>query len=100
MQPGLCNCACRRIRPERLVIAPAIVVARDPESTRRPKDEERRRKRQPDRPPRGLRPEPAMWRTAEDFRRVEGRKIRSKVIILSLKCRPRRIDDECRQAAQ
>src|SRR5215510_2850935 len=96
MLPRLCNRASRRIQPERLVICSAVVIARQPKTTRTPKYQECRRERQPQRKPARLRPEPGVRRIAEDFRRVKRRKIWPPIIVVSLKCRPCRIDNECR----
>src|SRR5206468_1985143 len=41
-----------------------------------------------------FRTKPAMRRIAENFRRIERREIRSPIIVVALKGRPRRIDDE------
>src|SRR5207247_1721946 len=51
-------------------------------------------------PPTRLRAKPAVRRIAEQFRRVERRKIRSGVIVITLKRCPCRIDDECRQTTE
>ena len=46
----------RRIGPERFVVGAAIVITGEPESARRPKNQKRRRKQQPARPPSGFGP--------------------------------------------
>ena len=51
-----------RVRPERLVVGAAVVVAGEAEPARRPEDEERGRKRHRGRPPARLRPEPGVRR--------------------------------------
>src|SRR5262249_48480822 len=48
------------IGPESLVVSPAIVVASDAETARRPEDKQGGREDQPGRPPERLPPEPAM----------------------------------------
>ena len=50
------------------------------------------------RPPAGFRSKPAVGRIAEKFRRIKWRDVIAKKIILSLKRRPRGIDDESRQS--
>src|SRR5262245_26169857 len=100
MLPRFSNSTCGRIHPESLVIGSAVVIARQSKTTRRPKDQKRRRERQPYRPPAWSRPKPTVRRIAEDLRRVERRKIRSEIIVIPLKCRPRRVDNECRQSTK
>ena len=60
----LADGAGRRIGPERLVVGAAVVVAGQPEERRDRQDQQRRRERQPGRPRRGLRSEPAVRRRA------------------------------------
>ena len=91
---GLADRARGRIRPERLVVGAAVVVAGDPEDPGKGQDQQSRREDQPARPPGRLRPEPRVRRAAEELRRVEGRKIRSVGIVVALECGPGRVDDE------
>src|SRR6185369_11085780 len=63
----LTYCAGRRISPKRFVISPTVVVARQPESARRPQDDQRGRPRQPGRKPCGLRTKPTVRRITEQF---------------------------------
>src|SRR5215472_7601577 len=87
----------RRVRPERLVIGTAVVVARQAKQAGKWKDQQGRRKGQPRRPPRRHRPKPRMRGFAENFGRVERRKIRSPIIVLSLESSPRRVNDKGRK---
>ena len=96
----LAHRARRRIRPERLVVGAAVVVAGQPEKRRDRQDEQRRRKRQPRRPRRRLRSEPAVRRRAEELRRVERREVRSERVVVALERRPRRVDEERRQSQE
>src|SRR5918999_1385576 len=77
------------IRPEALVVGAAIVVAGEAEERREGKDHQRRREREPARPPGWSRAEPRVWRVAEELRRVERRKVRSGGVVLVLEGRPR-----------
>src|SRR5207253_9909696 len=65
-----------RVGPERFVICAAIVIAGEPEASRRPEDEESRSEEQPGRPPARLGSEPGVGRIAEEDRRVERREDR------------------------
>ena len=87
----------RRIGPERLVVSPAVIVAGQPKTARRPEDQQRGRKRKPTRPPTRSRPEPTVGRVAEKLRRIERREVRSRAIVHALKRRPGRVDNEARQ---
>src|SRR5688500_18836819 len=84
----------RRIRPERLVIGAAVVIAGESEPAGRPEDQQRGRERQRPRPPSGFGPEPAVWTVAKEERRIKRREIRPELVMLPLKRGPRRIDDE------
>ncbi len=86
-----------RIRPERLVVGAAVVVAGEAEEPGERQDEERRRERQQRRPPGRLGPEPGVLAFAEDHRRVERRQIGPEGVVRVLKRRPGRVDDEAAQ---
>src|SRR6516225_3961193 len=88
----LSDSASRRISPQRLVVAAAIVVAGHTEPTGRPQNQKRWGKRQKRRPPGWNRSKPAMRRVAKQFRRIEGRNIRTKRIVVPLKSRPGCVD--------
>src|SRR5262249_46744975 len=98
--PWLSHGASRRVSPKCFVIFPPIVIARQTEPTGRPKNQERRRKRQPKGPPSRLGSKPAVRRVGEDFGRIERRKIRSGKVVIPLKRRPCCINNECRQTAK
>src|SRR5262245_21440276 len=66
-----------RSGPERLVVRPAVVVARESKKTGERQDDQRGRKRQQRGPPRRLGTEPRMRRIAPDHRRVERGNIRA-----------------------
>src|SRR4051812_31222713 len=95
--PRFADGARRRIRPESLVIGAAIVVAGQPQSARRPENEQGRGKQKPDRPPGRLRAEPALRRIAKKLRRIKRREIRPEMIMVSLERRPRGINDKAAQ---
>src|ERR1700676_1119570 len=83
----------RRVRPEGFVVCAAIVVAGDPESAGRPEDEHRAS--DPDGHPAGKPAEPGVVSgDAENFRRIEGRKIGSEAVVVALKRGPSGVDDE------
>src|SRR5438552_9445359 len=86
--------ACGQIGPERLIVRPAIVITGQPESSRRPKNNQRGRKDEPMWPPVRLRSKPTMRRIAKKFRRIKWRNVIAEKIIRSLKCRPGGINDE------
>ena len=92
--PRLADAAGRRVRPERLVVGAAVVVAGETEAARRPENQERCRKRQRGRPPARLRPEPAMGTLTEEQRGVERREVGPELVVLALECCPGRVDDE------
>src|SRR5215216_1940669 len=92
--PELANGAVWWISPERLVVCPAIVIAREPEEAGKRKDQQRRREREKSRPPSGLGTEPRVWRVTEQLRRVEGREVRSVDVIRVLECGPCCVDHE------
>src|SRR6202049_2376046 len=54
--------------------------------------------RPPRRPRAGPRSEPTVGRGAEDLRRIERGEVRSVSVMLTLKRRPRRVDDEGRES--
>src|SRR6266436_3193971 len=87
----------RRICPEGFVVCAAIVVAGDTKSCRSPENQQRGRKKQPAWPPSWSRSKPAVRRIAENFGRIKRRIVTANEIILPLKRRPSRIDDENRQ---
>src|SRR4029079_19341699 len=72
----------------------AIVITGEAEQPRERQDDQRRRKRQPSRPPRGLWSQPGVGRVTEQFRTVERREIRTEGVVRVLKCGPGRIDQE------
>src|SRR5262245_58909423 len=98
--PRLTNAASRRVSPKCFVIGSAIVIARQPETSRRPKNQKRGRKWQEDRPPGGSWSKPTVRRIPEDFRRIKRRKIWAEVIMITLKRSPCCIDHECRQTTK
>src|SRR5215217_8562502 len=100
MLPRLADRAGRRIGPHRLVIRATVVVAGQSEAAGRPKNQQSRRKQNPAGPPKWLRAKPAMRRTAEKLRGIKRRKIRPEIIILSLKRRPRGVQDKGGKAAK
>src|SRR5438105_15119470 len=87
---------CRRISPKGFVVRATIIVTSKPEPARSPKDKKCRREQEPGRPPCRLRAEPTVRRIAEKLRRIKWRDVISKEIVFSLKCGPRRINDESR----
>src|SRR6266481_1457550 len=93
----LAHRAVDRIRPHRLVVRAAIVVAGEPESARRPEDQKRGRERKNTGPPAGLRTEPCVRRIAEEFGRIEGREVGAGGVVVALKGGPRGIANECRE---
>src|SRR5262245_25589829 len=84
----------RRIHPERLVIGAAVVVTREPEACGRPENQQGRGVDEPARPPRWIRTQPRVLRIAEQNGRIEGRKVRTILVVLTLERRPGRVDDE------
>src|SRR2546425_12859798 len=91
--PRLAHSARRWIGPEGLVIGAAVVVTGEPESPRRPENQQRRREPQQAGPPRGPGAEPAVG-GAEQLRRIEWRQVGTEAVMVALERRPGRIDDE------
>jgi hypothetical protein len=87
----------RRVGPERLVVRAAVVVAREAEQAGKGQDQKGRRKRQPSRPPSGLRSEPRVRGIAPNLGRVKRGEVRSIRVVSVLKRGPRSLDDERRQ---
>src|SRR3954468_21267685 len=98
--PRLANGAGRRVCPEGFVIRAAIIITGEPKSARRPQDEKRGRKRQQCGPPSWLRPKPAVWRIPKQFRRVKWRNVVAEIVVHSLKCGPRRRNEESSEAGE
>src|SRR5262249_51038921 len=97
----LADGAVGRVGPERLVVSAPVVVAGEAEAGRRPQDQEGRREDQPAGPPGGPLAENVVRRSPEEFRRIKGREVILAVlvepVVIALKSRPRRVDDEPRQ---
>ena len=85
-----------RVSPECFVISAAIIITGETKSARRPQNQERGRKRKEVRPETGRAVENGVRRIAPDFRRVKRRDVigASDPVVVSLKRRPRRINDE------
>ena len=83
-----------RIGPESFVISAAIIIAGQPESAGRPQDEESRGPWEPGGPPTGFGSEPAVPGFAEQFRGIEGREVRTGVVIAALKSGPGGIENK------
>ena len=96
----LADGASGRIRPERLVVGAAVVVAGEPEPDRSPENQRRGREVQERRPPRRLRrsAEPRVRRRAEQQRRVHRRQVRPALVVRVRVPGPGRIDDERRES--
>lgn len=92
------NGAGNRVEKKRLVISPPVIITGEPEQARRPQDQQGRGEGQPARPPTRFRPEQAMRRSTEYLRRIQGRQVRTVVIILPLKRRPGGVDHKGREA--
>jgi hypothetical protein len=82
------------------VVGAAVVITGQPEEARDREDQQRGRKRQPSRPGRRSRPEPAVRRIAEDLRRIERGEVRSERVVFPLKRRPGGVQDEGRESEE
>ncbi len=91
-----------RVCPERLIIRAAIVIASETKTGGCPENKQRGRKRHPIGNPDRFYAEHRVRRSTKNFRRIKRRKIMRSAarvkIMLALKRRPRRINDERRQA--
>jgi len=94
----LADGAGRWISPKSLIVGTTVIITGEAKTARRPEDEERRRKEKPRWPPKRLRAEPTVRRSAKKLRRIKWRKIGAEIIIFSLERRPGRINDESTQA--
>src|SRR6266581_8588102 len=90
----------RRVRPERFVISAPIVVAGEPESARRPENQQRGRKRHPAGPPARFRAKPTVGGIAEKFRGIKGREVRAPAVVRALERGPGRVDDKSRESEE
>ena len=90
----------RRVRPERLVVSAAVVVAGEAKAAGGPQDQERRRERERARPPGRMLPEPRVRTVTVEQRRVERREVRAGFVVRPLKGGPRRVDDKGRQSEE
>src|SRR5438105_13910107 len=82
------------VRQECLIVSAAVIVTGEPESARRPENQQRGRKQEPPRPPRWTRPEPAVRGIPKKFRRIKRRDIIAGEIIVPLKSSPGGINDK------
>src|SRR5439155_15949824 len=96
----LADGAGRGIRPERLIVRAAVVVARQPKAAGENQDEKGRRVAQHRGPPAWLGAEPGVRRVAEELGRIEGREVGRVGVVFSLQSRPRRVDEEAGETAK
>ena len=90
----LAHGARRRVRPERLVIRPAIVIAGHAEQAGDPENEQRRRERKKARIPSGFRAEQGVRRASKQLRRIKRRNIGAKGVVAVLESRPVGVDQK------
>src|SRR6185437_1687334 len=83
--------------PHRLVVRPAIVVARDSKEPGKGEDDQRRREGKQGRPPTWFWSEPRVRRAAEQFRGVEGRQVRAERVVRVLERGPGGVNEKRRE---